>query len=128
MVKKNDESDFFKFYDEWLAIARQHGYDTVSPAIKHFHEAGNTSRQIGDIFNVTPSTIRYHLVRLGVTPRHRGGRNNARRNDAYFVGETPLAEWCNKRNVNIERILQRLRRGWSMHRATTQPLLKRRTP
>jgi len=122
MLDLTDESVYFKYYDEWLAIAKQEGFKTVSDAIKSLYKDKKSQKAVGAVFSVSGRTIGCHLQRLHVQCQPRGGAHGKGRKTVHFVGDTPLTVWCKEHNVPIGRIYQRLRYGWSLRRAISTPL------
>lgn len=63
------------FIEDRIKLANNHGYCTVSEAIKELYEAGFSVRQIAPLLEYDSDAIRIHLGRMGVKMRPKGGSN-----------------------------------------------------
>lgn len=64
------------YKDDKQAIAKKMGYNSFFEAIACEYEKLKSLSRVGDLFDVTWPTIRYHLKKMDVPINGRGGRNN----------------------------------------------------
>ena len=69
------EATYYHHYIEWLKYAQELGYVSVDIALPLLYAKYQSSRRLGQIFNVHSRTILRHLKRLNVPIRSRGGYN-----------------------------------------------------
>lgn len=89
----------------------------------YMHSSGITVRKWALAHNVCYFNIREHIL-AGMTPdeacqyaQFRTGKHDTK--TKYFVGNTPLIDYCRKNNLNYDTISSRCRRGISAESAVT---------
>ena len=122
----HDESIYYKYYLEWLADAKQHGYERVDDAIKGLYREKKSMSKVAACFGVTRAAIYRHLHRLNEPVRPRGGYHGIPKKPKHFVGHLPLKEWCRQNDVCYATITHRLRSGMTLYQATREPVRSKR--
>jgi len=115
-----NESKHYRYYNDWLRTANAWEYNTVDDAIKGLYIKLYSASKIAYLFNVTKSTITYHLKRLNVPLRNKGGGNNVR----WMYQGISLRQYCNKHEVSIDTVRGLIYRGWSVEKAVQRVLNK----
>lgn len=101
---------------------KEHGtnFKYSAELIHKLTEEDKTSEEIGKILKLSKTCIRDNIIKLGITPRPKGGRRNPKMVTFEEVTK-PISEWAKEYEISPELLRARLKK-FSVEESLTRPI------